>query len=272
MPADPSLPTACAAPGTPSPTACVTAEPSRPGASAPSPTACRAPSAPPSPTGATAAPPPPGKGRPEILSYPAGSLVLLAGLPGAGKSTLLDRLYGLSGDEREPVAAGAVRVIDSRQSRNWWGRYLGPIPPRVRTPLVHATHVWRIARAVLRGHGVVAHTRGTWSHILYGFAWLARRVDSQVHLILLDVDPEAARAGQLSRGRVVTAATFARHCRRWQGIVDRARGGTLPPAAGVTLLDRPAADRISAIRFEGARPAPRPGERPADRPGSPDGR
>jgi energy-coupling factor transporter ATP-binding protein EcfA2 len=186
----------------------------------------------------------------EDLNYPAGSLVLLAGLPGAGKSTLLDRLYGLHGDEREPVHTGEARVIDSRQSRNWWARYLGPIPPRARIPIVHATHVWRIARALLGGHSVVAHTRGTWPHILYGFAWLARRVGSEVHLILLDVEPRIAREGQLSRGRVVTGATFARHCRRWRVLIGRARGGALPPATGVVVLDRPAADLLRAIRFD----------------------
>ncbi|MEU0486998.1 AAA family ATPase [Streptosporangium sp. NPDC006013] len=199
-----------------------------------------------------------GRSSVEELHYPAGTLVLLAGLPGAGKSTLLDRLYGLRGDEREPVRAGEVRVIDSRQSRNWWARYLGPIPPRARTPIVHTTHVARIARALLRGHGVVAHTRGTWPHILYGFAWLARGVGSEIHLILLDVEPSAAREGQLSRGRVVTGTTFARHCRRWRVLIERARGGVLPPATGVTILDRPAADLLRAIRFD-ERPPTRDG-------------
>ncbi|MFC6082653.1 AAA family ATPase [Sphaerisporangium aureirubrum] len=187
----------------------------------------------------------------ETLSYPAGSLVLLAGLPGAGKSTLLARLYGMSGDEREPVVAGDVRVVDSRQARNWWARFLGPVPPRARTPLVHATHVVRIARAVLGGHAVVAHTRGTWPHILYGFAWLARRRGAAMHLILLDTPPQAARDGQYSRGRVVTTTTFARHCRRWQVLLARARAGGLPSAAGVTVLDRGAADRLCGIRFDG---------------------
>lgn len=189
------------------------------------------------------------------LRYPAGSLVLVAGLPGAGKSILLARLYGLRGDETEPVAAGDVRVIDSRQARNWWARYLGPIPPRARTPLVQATHVWRIARAVLRGHAVVAHTRGTWPHIRNGFAWLARRRGASMHLLLLDVPPQTARAGQHSRGRVVTSGTFARHCRRWQVLIGRARTGSLPPAASVTVLDREAADRLRDIRFD-ATPLP----------------
>ncbi|MFC4530413.1 AAA family ATPase [Sphaerisporangium dianthi] len=186
----------------------------------------------------------------ERLRYPPGSLVLLAGLPGAGKSTLLARLYGLDGAETGPLPAGDVRVIDSRQSRNWWARFLGPVPPRMRTPLVHATHVLRIARAVSRGHAVVAHTRGTWPHILHGFAWLARRQGAATHMILLDISPHAARAGQYARGRVVTASTFARHCRRWGDLVDRARAGGLPPAATVTVLDRDAADRLREIRFD----------------------
>ncbi|GAA4557823.1 ATP-binding protein [Planotetraspora kaengkrachanensis] len=192
----------------------------------------------------------------EELRYPVGSLVLLAGLPGAGKSTLLDRLYGLNGDETEPVVAGGVHVVDSRQARNWWARFLGPVPSRARTPLVHTTHVLRIARAVLRGHAVVAHTRGTWPHILHGFAWLARRRGRDLHVILLDTPPQTARAGQYSRGRVVTTATFARHCRRWRLLIRQARSGGLPPAASVTVLDRGAADRLADIRFD-VRPADR---------------
>ena len=184
------------------------------------------------------------------LHFPAGSLVLVAGLPGAGKSTLLNRIYRLRGDETAPVPFGDVRVIDSRQSRNWWARFLRPLPPRLRTPLVHMTHVWRIGRAVAGGFGVVAHTRGTWPHILYCFAWLSRLRGGEVHLVLIDVDPETARAGQFARGRVVTSATFTRHCRRWRPLVERARSGALPPAAGVTVLDRDAADKLEMIRFE----------------------
>ncbi|MBT2211670.1 ATP-binding protein [Actinomadura sp. NEAU-AAG7] len=189
-------------------------------------------------------------GREPALRFPSGSLVLVAGLPGAGKSTLLNRIYGLRGDETGPVvAAGGVQVIDSRQSRNWWARYLGPLPPRLRTPIVHATHVWRIGRAVVGGRGAVAHTRGTWPHILYCFAWLARLRGAEVHLVLLDVDPETARAGQFARGRVVTGAAFARHRRRWGPLVERARGGTLRPAAGVVVLDRDSADKLEHIHF-----------------------
>lgn len=177
--------------------------------------------------------------------------MLVAGLPGAGKSTLLDRLYGMRGDEKAPVRDGNVRIIDSRQSRNWWARFLGPVPPRVRIPLIYATNVWRIARALAGGHGVVAHTRGTWKFLMYGFAWLARRFGMSMHVILLDVPPPVARRGQYSRGRVLTSMAFARHVRNWRVTVDRARTGSLPPAASVTVLDRPAADRLEGIRFDG---------------------
>ncbi|MEU5880470.1 AAA family ATPase [Spirillospora sp. NPDC047279] len=186
------------------------------------------------------------------LRYPAGSLVLVAGLPGAGKSTLLDRLYGLRGDETLPVISGDVRVIDSRQARSWWARFLGPLPARARVPLVHTTHVWRIARAIRQGHTVVAHTRGTWPHILRGFARMTRRHGGEVHLILLDVDARTARAGQVARGRVVTTSVFARHVRRWRPLMAQARTGAVPPADGVTVLDRAAADRLKAIRFDEA--------------------
>ncbi|WP_344859687.1 ATP-binding cassette domain-containing protein [Planomonospora alba] len=187
----------------------------------------------------------------EDLTYPPGSLVLLTGLPGAGKSTLLDRLYGLRGDETGPVRAGGARVIDSRQSRAWWAPRLDALPRPLRTLVVHVTHMARISRAVLGGHSVVAHSRGTWPHILYGLALVARLGGTGLHLVLLDVDPEAARAGQLARGRVVAAPLFARHCRRWRALVARARTGALPPAASVTILDRPAAGLLRAIRFDG---------------------
>ena len=184
------------------------------------------------------------------LRYPTGSLVLFAGLPGAGKSTLLNRLFELRGDETAPAPAGDVLVIDSRQSRNWWARFLRPLPVRLRTPMVQTTHVWRIARAIWTGRSVVAHTRGTWPHILHFFAWMARHRGNDLHMVLIDVDPETARAGQFARGRVVTPATFARHCRRWRPIIDRARGGDgLPPASGVTVLDRDTADKLEAIHF-----------------------
>ncbi|MEV5412707.1 AAA family ATPase [Thermopolyspora sp. NPDC052614] len=183
------------------------------------------------------------------LRFAAGSLVVITGLPGAGKSTLLARLYGLTGEEIAPVAVGAVRVIDSGQSRNRWARSLAWVAKPVRTLVVYLTHVSRIARMLADGHSVVAHNRGAWAHVLYGFAWLARRYGREFHLVLLDVEPETALAGQRVRGRVVAPGTFARHCRRWRRLIGQVRSGKPGPATSVTVLDREAADAVRGIVF-----------------------
>ncbi len=183
------------------------------------------------------------------LRFAAGSLVVITGLPGAGKSTLLTRLYGLTGEEIAPVAVGAVRVIDSGQSRNRWARPLASAAKPVRTLVVYLTHVSRIARVLAAGHSVVAHNRGAWAHVLYGFAWLARRHGREFHLVLLDVDPDTALAGQRVRGRIVAAGTFDRHCRRWRRLTGQVRSGRSDPASSVTILDREAADSVRGFVF-----------------------
>jgi len=186
----------------------------------------------------------------EPLRYPAGSLVILTGLPGAGKSTLLGRLYGLTGAEREPVVAGGTTVIDSMQSRLRWARPLRRAPKPVRGLVVFATHLWRIRAAVRRGHSVVAHNRGCGPIVLRTFALMARRSGTGFHLLLLDVPARAAVAGQHARGRVVPVRTFARHRRRCRALLARARAGRPAPAATARVLDRPSADLLQAIHFD----------------------
>lgn len=185
----------------------------------------------------------------ETLTFPAGSLVVVTALPGAGKSTLLKRLYQLTGDETGPAAFGDVRVIDSAQSRNHWAHRLSAMPKPLRTFIAYLTHLSRIARMLSAGHPVIAHNRGAWPHVLRSFAWLARRHGAGFHLVMLDVDPQTALAGQRARGRVVAAATFERHCRRWRVLIDQARRGTVHPASSVTILDRAAVNSLQEIRF-----------------------
>ncbi|MCD0453667.1 AAA family ATPase [Actinocorallia sp. API 0066] len=183
------------------------------------------------------------------LVFPDGALVLVAGLPGAGKSTLLRRLYGLTDKENAPVESGGALVIDSRQARNRLAHALRALPPRARIPFVYSLHVWRIARGVMAGQAVVAHTRGTWPHLMKGLGRLAARTGHEMHVVMLDVPPRTALEGQRMRGRTVTPLTFARHVRRWRALVARASRGGLPTAASVVVLDRAEADRLQKIRF-----------------------
>ncbi len=86
------------------------------------------------------------------LRYPAGAVVVIAGIPGAGKSTMMHALFGTTGAEPGPaITTGGVRVVDSEQARNWWRQLLGTrLPYWLYRPLVHLTALlW--ARSALRG-------------------------------------------------------------------------------------------------------------------------
>ncbi|MGV9600193.1 AAA family ATPase [Streptosporangium sandarakinum] len=185
----------------------------------------------------------------QTLRYPARSLVILTGLPGAGKTILLSRLYGLDAAASDPVVVGGTVVIDTHQSRNRWAGRLPSAPARVRRAVVFATHFWRIGRSVARGYPVIAHNRGCGPLVLYGFALLARRAGARLHLLMLDVAPETALAGQRARGRVVDEVTFDRHRRRWEALVGRVRAGRPVPASGATVIDRSVASRLRSIDF-----------------------
>jgi predicted kinase len=181
------------------------------------------------------------------LHYDTDAVLVVAGVPGAGKTTLLRRLF--------PPAAAGVRVLDSDHARAWWRRYLGRLPYRYWRPVVHVTHYVRLVRALRRQEGpVVVHECATrpWTRRLLFAA--GRRAGRPVHLLLLDVSPGDALAGQVARGRRVRPSAFAAHCRNWHHLVHGVAGGPRPAhrdAATVTLIDRPGAAHLREIRFLG---------------------
>nr|WP_201760746.1 AAA family ATPase [Nonomuraea sp. K271] len=176
-------------------------------------------------------------------------MVILTGLPGAGKTTLLRRLYALRGTESRPVTVDGAVVIDSAQAKRHWHGRLAWMPGSVRRAVVFATHAGRIRQALAGGRPVIAHNRGCGPYVLRGFAWLARRHRARLYLLLLDASPEAALAGQRARGRVVAPRTFARHQRRWAGLVARVKNGDPAPAAGALIVDRTEAALLEAVTF-----------------------
>ncbi|AEV85299.1 hypothetical protein ACWT_4279 [Actinoplanes sp. SE50] len=178
------------------------------------------------------------------LNYPAGALLIVAGVPGAGKTTLLQRLLPHPG----------VRLLDSGQAREELRPYLGAVPYRYWRPVVHAAHYVRLYRALRQPGAIVVHESGTrrWATRLITAA--ARRAGRRTHLLLLDVDPAQARAGQVARNRKVRRSSFAGHCRNWQRLLrsvadpaDRIHRDT----ATITIIDRPLAAGLTAIRFDG---------------------
>ncbi|MFE1380413.1 AAA family ATPase [Streptomyces sp. NPDC058740] len=175
---------------------------------------------------------------PRTLAYATGDVVVVSGLPGSGKSTLMAR-----------TAEG--RAIDSQHTRERWEARLPRfLPYAVYRPLARIAHYAGLRRALRSGAGVVVHDCGTQSWVRGWLAREARRRGTALHLILLDVEPETARAGQLARGRGVSGYAFARHRRAVGRLLRTAEEGRLPPGcASVTLLDRDAADALRKIGF-----------------------
>ncbi|MEV8392428.1 MULTISPECIES: AAA family ATPase [unclassified Streptomyces] len=172
------------------------------------------------------------------LVFAEGDLVVVSGLPGSGKSTLIRRAAEATG-------------IDSQDTRDRWARRLpGALPYAVYRPLVRIAHYAGLWRALGSGGSVVVHDCGTQTWVRRWLAREARRRGRRLHLVLLDVSPEVARAGQRERGRGVSGYAFARHRRAVRRLLADAETGRLPRGcASAVLLDRDAAAALERIAF-----------------------
>jgi energy-coupling factor transporter ATP-binding protein EcfA2 len=158
---------------------------------------------------------------PTVLTVSRRSLVLVAGIPGAGKSTLLRGLRMLTPD---------VRVLDSDPLRDRLGAVL-PAGVRYRyyRPLIHLWHRLRIALAVFAVLGpVVVHLPATGALTRCAIAVLAMAAWRRRYLVWVDVEPARARAGQVSRGRVLSQSCFDRHVRLGSAVGRSLRAGHRP--------------------------------------------
>ncbi|MFI6356788.1 AAA family ATPase [Streptomyces sp. NPDC050743] len=175
---------------------------------------------------------------PRALLFGPRDLVVITGLPGSGKSTLMHR-------------AVAGRRIDSQDTRDRWDtRAPRLLPYALYRPLVRLAHYAGLRRALRTGEGVVVHDCGTQPWVRAWLAREARRRGGTLHLLLLDVTPEAAREGQRERGRGVSAYAFRRHRRTTARLLAAVERGELPAGCGAAvLLDRPAADALQRITF-----------------------
>jgi hypothetical protein len=179
------------------------------------------------------------------LAYPAGALLVVAGIPGAGKSTLLRRVF---------AGSGGPAVFDPEQVAARWRRV--PVPYGWYRPFVHAEHYVRAALALWRHPGaIVLHETGTRGKVRRVIATLAALAGRPAYLLWIDVDLDEARHGQRRRGRMLRPESMLRHWRRWTRLRDRLTAGRgdlhREGYQGVVMLSRADAALIDAITFTG---------------------
>lgn len=175
---------------------------------------------------------------PHSLLFAPGDVVVVSGLPGSGKSTLMRRTVRELG-------------IDSQDTRDdWAARMPRSLPYAVYRPLVRLAHYAGLRRALRSGESVVVHDCGTQAWVRRWIARETRRRGTSLHLVLLDVTPDVARAGQRERGRGVSGYAFARHRRAVSRLVSDAEAGRLPGGcSSAVLLDRESAGLLTRLGF-----------------------
>jgi predicted kinase len=177
---------------------------------------------------------------PHALLFGPRDLVVITGLPGSGKSTLMSR------------TVRGVR-IDSQDTRDRWAARMPRfLPYALYRPLVRLAHYAGLRRTLRAGEGAVVHDCGTQAWVRGWLGREARRRGGTLPLLLLDVPPDAALAGQRERGRGVSRYAFLRHRTAAARLIRAVERGDLPEGVGsAVLLDRAAADVLRSIAFTG---------------------
>lgn len=184
---------------------------------------------------------------PAKLVFPERSVILLAGLPGVGKGYFANRVfqtapyfeydaYWAKAGGPDSAATDEDHLDESRRGQAW--------------QLLLAD-----AEQALNSDGqVVVDACGLWMFQQEKLLEFAKRTGSGLHMLMLTAPRGVCEAGQLARGeRVRTSDDMDVYEERWDLMKKAVRRGRLNEQgfASVTVLDRPYADCVQQVAFEG---------------------
>ncbi|MFE5535753.1 AAA family ATPase [Streptomyces sp. NPDC056492] len=194
-------------------------------------------------------------GGPVLISYPAGAVVVVSGLPGSGKSTLLRRWSAVA-----PVVDPRASHVACEAVMPAW------LPYAVYRPWARLRHFHRLYAEVRSGGPLLVHDCGSRTWMRRWLSWTAGRRGRELHVVLLDVGAAEALAGQRARARWASRRVFARHRRGLARLLETLRldgQAAVREAASVVLLDHVSRERLSSVEFT---PPPPPAPHTATEP------
>jgi predicted kinase len=178
---------------------------------------------------------------PEELEFPAGSMLLVGGVPGVGKTHLLERLAPdaviLNADsflqEQESGSSGANASEGKRMADASWAL------KRQLTSELEA------------GRTVIVDAPGLFPKLRAHYKLEAEFLDREAHALFIEAPVEEIHKSQEKRGRVIDPGRQADYEEQWDELREQfVVSGDEDFFDSVTVVSRVAADGIKAIRFK----------------------
>ena len=189
---------------------------------------------------------------PRELAYPAGSLLVVGGMPGVGKTTLLERL----GHAHDPAGESVVVLnADAMYKRACARKSRRPKTMMQLRGVASLMIESEIARALADEKTVIVDAPAMFPHLREGYADQAEIYGRPVHALYVTTARRKARRSQRKRGRVIKRASQRRYEEEWDLLCEELERGKAPHGYdSATVIERDAGAGLEVLSFEAVTP------------------